>query len=79
MAKTNNLHQRLNNSLKDIKNLSNLFFNEGTRLSTLKHRGPPCADCKRPIANNYAYLELNQDGDGPDLCWGDCEMEARNQ
>lgn len=74
-----NLHQRLDRSLKDIRNLSNNFLREGVRLSKLKHRGLPCIKCLRPTANNYAELELNRDGDGPDLCWGNCETEEQNQ
>ena len=74
-----NLHQRLDKALKEVRGLSNLILNEGVRLSKLRHRGHPCADCKRPTASLCAHHELDQDGDGPDLCWGNCEIEEQNQ
>lgn len=72
-SKRPNKHTKLESLLKEIKIQAYTILEDGVKLSKREHRGKPCKYCKKPEANDAAHVYATNEGDCPDLCWGDCE------
>ncbi len=70
-----NLREQFHEKMRELEVLVGTLFDSSVRLSHREHRGKMCRTCHRPTANDLATQELLGEGDGPDLCWGNCDAD----